>query len=78
MLDSGEITNKGNIVTYENKILTKVPCDRVLYLIRYDVGRKNHISVVPGSVNSANVSNYVCQESPENILGEINLSLIHI
>lgn len=72
LLDSGEITNTGRIATYENKILTKVPCDRVFYLIRYDVGRKNNISVVPGSVNSANVSNYVCQESPKNILGEIN------
>lgn len=72
LLDSGEITKTGDIATYNNTISTKVSCDRVLYLIRYDVGRKNHISVAPGSVNSANVSNYVCQESPENILGEIN------
>lgn len=72
LLDSGEITNSGRIATYENKILTKVPCDRVFYLIRCNVGRKNHIKIIPGAIDCTNVSNYYCQESPENLLGETN------
>lgn len=77
LLDSGEKIRSGYQVTYKNIISTKVPCDRVFYLIRINGGRKNCITINYG-VNSTNSARYVYQESPKNILGETNIATSQI
>ena len=74
LLDSGTVSKPRNIAVYENEIITKVPCDRVIYLIKINGGRKNYIEVTSSASSSSNVSQYSCMEAPENLLGQTNIN----